>query len=78
MKIELRTLYNKELKLGWDDPVPRHVKENWIRILQLVKHSEKVKFPRCIRPNAAVGDPDLIMCNDGSTEAMCTTAHVRW
>ena len=78
MKIELRTLYNKEMKLGWDDPVPRQVKENWVRILQLVKNSEKVKFPRCIRPNSAVGNPDLVMCNDGSTEAMCTTAHIRW
>ena len=54
----------------------QHVKENWIRILQLVK--QRVKFPRCIRPNAAVGDTDLIMCNDGSTDAMHTTDHVRW
>ena len=77
-KIELRSLYNRELQLGWDDPLPREIKEKWIRILQLVKSAEGVRFHRCIRPDLAVGNPDLIICNDGSTEAMCATAHVRW
>ena len=78
LKIELRRLYNKELNLGWDDPVPRHLKANWIKILQLLKSAEKIRFPRCIRPKTATGDPELIMCNDGSVEAMCCTAHIRW
>ena len=78
LKIELRNLYNKELNLGWDDPIPRHLIENWIRILQLLKNAEKVRFRGCIRPKTAVGEPELMMSNDGSTEAMCTTAHIRW
>ena len=76
LKIELRNLYNKELNLGWDDPIPRHLKENWIRILQLLKNAKKVRFRRCIRSKTAVGEPELMMSNDGST--MCTTAHIRW
>ena len=74
MKIEMRKLYNKEINLGWDHPVPPHLKQYWIKILQLVKESEAVRFSRCIRPKNAVGDPDLVIYS----EAMCTTAHVRW
>ena len=33
---------------------------------------------RCIKPKDAVGQPTLIVCNDGSEDAMCATAHVRW
>ena len=78
MKIKLRELYNKEMNLNWDDTVPRDVVSTWINILQLVKASECVSFIRCIKPESHIGKPDLIMSNDGSTEAMCATAHVRW
>ena len=78
MKIELRNLLKPELKLGWDDPVPAHLKVKWIQILQLLKSAEGVRFKRCIKPRSAVGQPILIVCNDGSEDAMCATAHVRW
>ena len=71
-------MYNKELDLGWDDPVPVNTKERWIRILQLMKRAEEVKYPRCIKPKNTIGDPVLGMSNDESSEAMCATAHVRW
>ena len=79
LKIELRNLFSKELNLGWDDPLPEEVKQRWVEILQTVKSVEHVTFQRCIKPDVAVvGKPILIMCNDGSTQAMCATAHVRW
>ena len=59
--------------------MPDTVKQTWVRILKLVKEAEKVKFSRCIKPKAPItGKPTLIVTNDGSNEAMCTTAHVRW
>ena len=54
MKIELRGLYNKELNLSWDEPIPRHMKFSWIKILQRVKMAEQVRFPRCIKPKTAM------------------------
>ena len=49
------------------------------RTLQLLKGVENVRFRRCIKPSdGIVGNPILIICNDGSDEAMCATAHVRW
>ena len=79
LKIELRKLFGSEVKIGWDDPLSTEVKGRWVRILQDVKEAEKVSFKRCIKPKVPVsGKPTLIVCNDGSNEAMCVTAHVRW
>ena len=78
LKIELRTLYKQELNLGWDDPIPEEKKADWVKLIQLLKDTEEVRFPRCIKPANAVGPPELIIFNDGSKEAMCTVAYVRW
>ena len=78
LKIEMRILLTPELNLGWDDAIPANLKENWIRILLLLKSAEGVRFKRCIKPKDAVGRPTLIICNDSSDDAMCATAHVRW
>ena len=79
MKIELRNLFRKNLNLTWDDPVLEEIKEIWIQIFQKVKSVEKIKFRRCVKPDApSVGKLYLIVCNDASKEAMCATAHVRW
>ena len=78
LKIELRNLLKPEFNLGWDDPVPDILKEKWIKILQLLKSAEGLRFKHCIKPENHVGQPILIVCNDGSEGAMCVTAHVRW
>ena len=78
LKIELRNLYNADLGLDWHDPIPDHMKEKWVRLIQLLKSAESVRFPRCVRPVNAVGKPVLILFNDGSNDAMCTVAYLRW
>ena len=78
LKIELRNLYRTDLNLGWDDPIPADMKATWVRLFQLLKSCEKVRFPRCIRPRDAVGLPELVLFNDASKDAMCTAAYLRW
>ena len=79
LKLELRNLFSKEFNLGWDDPINEATKEKWVRMLQLLKSAESVRFPRRIKPDdAAADDPILIMSSDGSKDGMCCTAHVRW
>ena len=56
--------------------MPAHLKEKWIKILQLLKSAEGIRFKRCIKPSSAVGQPILIVCNDSSEDAMCATAQV--
>ena len=55
-----------EEKFTWDEELPDDVKREWIQILRKVKDAEKVTFKRCIKPVNARGNPDLIICNDGS------------
>ena len=78
LKIALRNLHSDELKLDWDDPIPDHLKEKWVRLIQLLKSTESIRFPRCIKPKDVDGNPELVMFNDGSADAMCTVAYVRW
>ena len=78
LKIELRKLFGKEVKLGWDDPISYEIKKVWVEKLQILKQAEKLRFPRHIKPSGAVGEPLLVRCNDGSQDAMWCTAHVRW
>ena len=62
LKLELRNLFSKEFNLGWDDPINEATKEKWVRMLQLLKSAESVRFPRRIKPDdAAADDPILIM-----------------
>ena len=78
MKIALRRMYSKELNIGWDDELPREIKEQWVRVLSRVKEAEKVSFKRCVKPENSVGQPDLVICNNGSELAMCSATYVRW
>ena len=54
------------------------MKENWIRLIKLLKSDESVRFSRYVRPKNSNGEPELVMFNDGSNEAMCTAAYLRW
>ena len=59
-------------------PIPDYMKEKWVQLIQLLKSAESVRFPRCVRPANAVGNPELVLFNDGSNDAMCTVAYLRW
>ena len=74
LKIGLRKINGR----GWDEELPLDLKEEWVRALTKLKQAETVTFKRCVKPENAVGKPSLIVCNDGSEVAMCTTAHIRW
>ena len=78
LKIGNRDLHSKELNLKWESPIPDDLKTQWIKMLQTLKEAETLRFPRCVKPADAVGNPELLMSNDGSKDAMCCTAHLRW
>ena len=71
-----RNVYNK--LLGWDDDIGAEAKSTWVEVIQRVKQTESVTFKRCIKPPNSVGSPILILCSDGSEQAMCVAAYIRW
>ena len=50
----------------------------WLRLFQRLKEVESLTFKRTVRPESAVGNPELVLYWDASDEAMCTAAYVVW
>ena len=78
MKIHLRNLHRKEANLTWDESLSKEVKLHWVEVLTRIKQAEHITFKRCIKPPNTLGNPSLIICSDGSEDAMCASAHIRW
>ena len=75
-KIGMRKLWRQDL--DWDDPVTPDAKNEWCKFFKDLFLLEEVSFPRCLRPEGAVGNPSLIVFCDGSEEAYGAVAYVRW
>lgn len=73
-------LNNKEAEqqLGWDDPVPDEMYNQWVCLFRDMYELEKVKFKRCIKPDSAIGNPTLVMYSDASNVAYSTCAYIRF
>ena len=67
---------NKLLK--WDEELPPDLYNQWKRFFLKLLSVEKLRFARCIRPEISIGDPLLIIYDDGSKEAFGACAYARW
>lgn len=77
-KIMLRKLWGLEKKLEWDDPIPECFRQEWMFFFEELFQLEEITIQRCIQPVMAVGDPELVLFSDGSTEAYGAAAYARW
>ena len=75
-KVYLRETWR--LKLDWDDPLPGHMHQKWVEYFTTMFQMEYLSFPRCLRPENAVGPPWLLILSDGSDTAYGCAAYVRW
>ena len=75
-KILLRDTWILQMK--WDEVLPDEMQESWTEFFKEVIEAEKMKYPRCLRPANAVGDPSLIILSDGSETAYGCTAYIQW
>ena len=75
-KIHLRATWL--LKLDWDDPLPAELKRKWIQFFKDIYKLEEIRYPRCLKPQNAVGLPWLILLSDGSEQAYGCAAYARW
>ena len=80
LKIPLRNAHRQVFNkvLSWDDDVGEEAKSIWVEVIQRVKQTENLSFKRCIKPSNAVGSPMLIICSDGSEQAMSAAVYIRW
>ena len=66
------------LKLDWDDQLPQLMREQWTKFFKEMFKLSKLEYPRCLRPDDAVGSPQLIILSDGSAAAYGFSAYARW
>lgn len=81
LKLIMRELSDgNSSKLGWDDPVPVAIKDKFLTVLGDLSGVSKIRFPRSIKPDIGMeeGNPELLCFGDGSKQAFCALAYVRW
>ncbi|XP_063591692.1 uncharacterized protein LOC134768817 [Penaeus indicus] len=77
-KILLRETVSCSTKLGWDDPLPAHMKEQWVVHFHKLFGIDSLSFERCIKPPTAIGLPMLVIFSDSSSNAYGAVAYARW
>ena len=81
LKLLMRDLSDEEgRKLDWDEAVQSNVKERFVKVLLMLKEVKTLRFKRCVKPvdRDEESKPDLLMFGDGSQQAFCTLAYIRW
>ncbi|XP_043218664.1 uncharacterized protein LOC122379997 [Amphibalanus amphitrite] len=81
-KLMMRQLVTKHSSqsgsTSWDEPVPTQCRSEWIAFFNDMFKIEDLRFPRCIRPPGAIGEPTLIIFSDASSQAYGACAYVHW
>ena len=67
-----------ELKLGWDEVMEEALVRDWKTFFIQMFEAARIRFPRCLTPEDAVGLPQLVVLSDGSEVAYGCAAYVRW
>ena len=67
-------------KIGWDDALSNDLRDRFTDILEMMGGMKELRFPRCITPKDKIEDkqPELLVFGDGSKQAFCTLAYLRW
>ena len=75
-KILLRESW--QLRLGWDDPLPQSLHDQWTQFFKEIGQIGFVWYPRVLKPEAHEGLPGLILFSDASDKAFGFVAYARW
>ena len=59
-------------------PLPDNLTVKWIKFFTTTFQLEKLRFPRCLQPEDAVGRPWLIILSDGSDLVYGYAIYIRW
>ncbi|OBQ31910.1 MAG: hypothetical protein AN484_28490, partial [Aphanizomenon flos-aquae WA102] len=81
-KLLMSNLCTENLKVQWDDALSPDVRKRFMAIMDDMKDLREISFPRSLKPPESRGrwrsDPMLLIFGDGSTEASCALAYIRW
>ena len=63
--------------IDWDDAIPESLQNEWQTFFTEVHTLKSLSFPRSIKPENAIGKPDLVIFSDNSNEAYGAVAYTR-
>ena len=78
LKIHLRELFGPGVSLSWDEPIPPENHDDWVTILTMFLKMGDIVLDRAVRPEGAIGPPELIGFSDGSLVAYGCAVYIRW
>ena len=62
----------------WTTPLPPELSAEWNTYIREMVLAEPLVISRCVKPEGALGPPEMIISMDGSLIAYCGTAHLRY
>jgi hypothetical protein len=78
-KLLMRKVTLKGKEGGWETPLDKEEEEEFRQLLRDLKELREIRFPRCVQPlEGQFKNPMLLVFGDGSREACCTIAYLRW
>jgi hypothetical protein len=78
-KLLMRKVTLKGKEGGWETLLDKEEEEEFRQLLRDLKELREIRFPRCVQPlEGQFRYPMLFVFRDGSREACCTLAYLRW
>ena len=78
-KLLMRELFETEnKKLSWEDQIPESMVESWKLLVSEAVVSDGIFFPRCVRPNHAIGQPLVVCFADGAFPGFSACTYLQW
>ena len=75
-RIDLQDLWSSGY--GWDDNLPEEVQKTWKDNLKVMNHLLNLQFDRKLKPNDAVGPPQIHGFSDAGEQAYGAVVFLRW
>ena len=75
-RIELQSLW--QMGLSWDEVLPSNVIKTWQLYVNVMNSLSNVQIKRCIKPENAIGYPQIHAFSDGGDKAFGTCVFLRW
>ena len=64
--------------LSWDVELSSSVSGPWLEMIAEAVQSGSIYFPRCTRPDQAIGNPSVVVFTDEAAPAFATAVYLHW
>ena len=78
LKHGMRELFNPDLDLTWDTPLPDQLQEEWKNKIRMLGQTPQVEFNRCLRPDNSTDNYSIVVYFDGSDAAFSCVLYAVW